>query len=84
MDTMGINKEYPADLGGQLAKIRLAAELNQSDVASNVGVDQSRISRIEKGDVTPTASEIRRFLKGVGSDDSVKFLKYLGAIMALY
>ena len=77
MDTTGTDEGYPPDLGAQLSKIRLAARLNQSDVAQQVGVDQSRISRIEKGDVTPTASEITRILSGVKSADSLNYLKYL-------
>ena len=77
MSMISTNEGYPPDMGAQLAKIRLAARLNQSDVAQQVGVDQSRISRIEKGDVTPTETEIRHILKGVKSADSLKYLKYL-------
>ena len=77
MDTTKTDGGYPADLGTHLAKIRLAARLNQADVARQLGVDQSRISRIEKGDITPAIAEIRRILKGVKSNDSLEYLKYL-------
>ena len=77
MDTTKTDGGYPADLGANLAKIRLAARLNQADVARQMGVDQSRISRIEKGDITPAMAEIRGILKGVKSNDSLEYLRYL-------
>ena len=77
MDQIHTSVRYPADLGAQLARFRLDEKLSQSDMAKRLKVDQSRISRIEKGDVTPSESEIKRFLKGVKSADSLAYLKYL-------
>ena len=77
MDRTGNDTGYPPDLGPQLAKMRLAEKLNQSDVAQRMSLDQSRISRIEKGDIIPTSSEIKRFLKAVTSKESLQYLQYL-------
>ena len=77
MDQIGDSGRYPKDLGAQLARFRLGAKLSQGDVAQRLKVDQSRISRIEKGDVTPSESEIKRFLRSVESEDSLAYLNYL-------
>ena len=77
MDRIGTAGGYPTDLGAQLARFRLGKKLSQSDMAKRLKVDQSRISRIEKGDVTPSESEIKRFLRGAKSEDSLAYLKYL-------
>ena len=68
---------YPADLGVQLAKFRLGEKLSQSDIAKRLNVDQSRISRIEKGEISPSDAEIKRFLRSLKSGDSLAYLKYL-------
>ena len=77
MERIGTNEGYPADLGVQLAKFRLEEKLSQTDMAKRLKVDQSRISRIEKGDVTPSAAEIKRFLREVKSVNSFAYLKFL-------
>ena len=77
MDQVGTTGGHPADMGAQLAKFRLREKLSQSDMAKRLNVDQSRISRIEKGEVSPSDSEIKRFLRGVKSGDSLAYLKYL-------
>ena len=65
MDRIGTAGGYPPDLGAQLARFRVGEKLSQSDMAKRLKVDQSRISSIGKGDVTPSESEIKRFLMGV-------------------
>lgn len=77
MDQVSTAGAYPADLGAQLARFRLEEKLSQSDIAKRLKVDQSRISRIEKGDVPPSAAEIKQFLMGVKSGNSLAYLKYL-------
>ena len=77
MDRIGTGEGYPADLGVQLARFRLEEKLSQNDLAKRLKVDQSRISRIEKGDVAASASEIKRFLRGVKSRNSLAYLKYI-------
>ncbi len=77
MNSIDTGAGSPADLGTQLAKFRLEEKLSQSDMAKRLKVDQSRISRIENGDVTPNASEIKRFLEGVKSANSLAYLKFL-------
>ena len=77
MDRTSTGGRYPADLGPQLAKFRLEKKLSQSDLAKRLKVDQSRISRIEKGDVTPGASETKRILRIVKSGQSLAYLNFL-------
>ena len=77
MDQVGTAGGYPPDLGTQMARFRLGEKLSQNDMAKRLKVDQSRISRIEKGEVTPSESEVKRFLMGVKSGDSLAYLKFL-------
>ena len=77
MDRIGTSEGYPADLGVRLAKFRLEEKLSQTNMAKRLKVDQSRISRIEQGDVTPSAAEIERFLREVKSANSLAYLKFL-------
>ena len=78
MDQIGNGGRFPTDLGVQLARFRLEEKLSQAAIAERLKVDQSRVSRIENGDITPSESEIERFLKGVNSENSLAYLKYLG------
>jgi transcriptional regulator with XRE-family HTH domain len=71
------SKDIPTDLGQNLAELRNAAGLKQADIARSIEVDQSRISRIEKGDVTPTMSEIERYLSAIETDDAKAYHEFL-------
>jgi transcriptional regulator with XRE-family HTH domain len=67
----------PTDIGATLTKLRQEARQTQSDLASKLRVDQSRISRIEKGEVIPGASEVRAYLKGLKTKDAQSYLDFL-------
>src|SRR2546426_5125031 len=67
----------PANIGVALAKLRVKASLSQAAVAPKVRVDQSRISRIESGDVTPSSTEVRSYLEAVGTDEAQRYLHYV-------
>src|SRR2546425_7431707 len=54
-----------------------SARVTQSDVAPKVRVDQSRISRIESGDVVPSGTEVRSFLKALDTEEARAYLRYL-------
>lgn len=77
MDTTGI-AHLPPDLGAQLLKLRKQAGKTQSDVAAGLGVDSSKISRIEDGKVTPTEVEIAAILKTMGTEEAGRYQRYLG------
>ena len=71
------SKDIPTDLGQNLAELRNAVGLKQADIARSIKVDQSRISRIEKGDVTPTMSEIEKYLSAIETDDAKAYHEFL-------
>lgn len=67
----------PADIGHRLATLRGEAGLTQSSVAPKVRIDQSRISRIEKGEVFPSFTEVQTYLEAIGTDTAREYLIYL-------
>ncbi len=75
-------KKIPTDLGKTLAELRNTAGLNQEDIAKKIkmkgfSTDQSRVSRIEKGVVTPTEREIAEYLKALGTENAEAYLEFL-------
>ena len=53
----------------RLAEIRKAHGLSQQDVARAMGVTQSRVSRIESGDLTKSElSTIASYVRAIGGD----------------
>src|SRR5688572_15802682 len=67
----------PNDIGRRLADLRTAARMTQAAVAAQVGVDQSRISRMENADLTPSNPEVIAYLEAVNTDDARSYLRYL-------
>jgi len=73
-----LNEERMAELGRQLraeiraqrlAEIRETLGLNQSDVAERLGVSQSRVSRLERGDMDHTeVATIRAYVGALGGE----------------
>lgn len=52
-------------LGWQLAKIRKAEGVSQVNLAEVLGLEQSRISKIEHG-TAPTLQTVQAFIEGLG------------------
>lgn len=48
-----------------IKKLRIKAKLTQKDLAKRAGVSQSLIARIERGDVNPRLSTIRRIFEAL-------------------
>lgn len=65
----------PHSIGHDIAFFRAEAGLTQAQVAAKAGVDQSRISRIEKGE-TGSASELRRIIDALGTLGSASAKDY--------
>jgi len=73
-----LNEERMAELGRQLraevrahrlAEIRETSGLNQSDVAGRLGVSQSRVSRLERGDIDHTeVATVRAYVAALGGE----------------
>ncbi len=71
------NPEELNSVGADLARLRLNAGLKQSKVADLVGVDTSRISRIETGEATPELGEVLKIAQAIGTPESLAYARYL-------
>jgi transcriptional regulator with XRE-family HTH domain len=72
----------PSSIGADLAALRTQAEITQSQLAKEAAFDQSRISRIEKGEVTPSTTDAERLLSALtrlGSKSAAGYTAYLAA-----
>src|SRR4051794_827635 len=66
-------------LSAVIGRLRAAVSVTQADVAKAAGLDQSRVSRIEKGDVSNTA-DIDRVLDALahlGSEEARAFRNFV-------
>lgn len=53
----------------RLAEVRGAAGLNQTEMSQRLGISQSRVSRIERGDLERTElATLRSFVRALGGD----------------
>ncbi|MFN6383231.1 MAG: helix-turn-helix domain-containing protein [Pseudanabaena sp.] len=69
--------DLPANLSESLSDLRKLAGLKQSEVAKTMGVDTSRVSRIETGEITPTDNEVISYCNAVGTSDANNYLGFL-------
>lgn len=72
----------PPDIGQTLSELRKAAGRTQTYIEERLkeqglNVDQTRVSRIEKGLVTPTEGEIEGYLSTIGTDDAKAYREFL-------
>lgn len=76
-----VNEERVAELKGRalaqvcahrLAEVRSATGLNQEELSRRLGISQSRVSRIERGDLEKTElATLRAFMQALGGDSEV-------------
>lgn len=70
-DGIDVSKEYSdiehVVLGYKIKLKRLEQELSQEELAEKVGIDQSDLSKIEKGNANPSLKMISRIAKGLNS-----------------
>ena len=69
-------------VGSDLQELRVQVGITQSQLAQGAGLEQSRISRIEKGDITPSASDIQAILDHLvakGHTVAAQYNDYLNA-----
>ena len=59
-------------LAAELRRTRLAAHLSRSELAQDVGLPESDLSRFETGQVIPSVGEVARWGHAVGAPDNVK------------
>ncbi len=67
----------PANLSESLANFRKNIGLKQADVAKKMGVDTSRVSRIETGEIVPNESELSSYCDALGSYEANDYLNFL-------
>lgn len=67
---------YPAILGRVVAELRKRKGLGQAELADGVGLTQSGLSRIERGDTAPTVEQVADIARLLG-------LKSPGQLLAL-
>ncbi|WP_437620315.1 helix-turn-helix domain-containing protein [Sorangium sp. So ce1151] len=67
----------PPGVGSDLKMLREQSQLSQKDVQRTSGLDQSRISRIEKGEIAPTNADVNAFLSAVRAPLAKKYKDYL-------
>ncbi len=66
-------------LGAALARLRVDVNATQSKIAEMASIDQSRISRLEKGEIEAREEifPILKALEQLGSNDATPFQEYL-------
>src|SRR5436190_336314 len=57
--------------------LRSHAKLSQAVIAEKIASDQSRVSRIESGELVPNATEVKEILESVGTTEALRYLSYL-------
>ena len=66
--------EMEHQLTMMLMKEREAQHMTQTELAERTGLRQSNISRIEKGQASPTLATLRRIAHGLGKELQVRFV----------
>ena len=68
-DGMDVTNEYDdvecVTIGYKIKEARLEQELTQEELAKKVGIDQSDLSKIEKGNANPSIKMISRIMQGL-------------------
>ncbi len=68
-------------IGAIILGLRTEAKVTQTQLAQTAQMDQSRVSRIEKGEITPAKEDLVRLLEALGelgSSRAKPFSEYLG------
>ena len=63
-----------ADIADALLAARAIAGISQSELAARTGINQSDISKIERGVSNPSVSTLKRLASGLGLDLQISFL----------
>ena len=63
------------DIADALLAARAAAGISQSELASKTGINQSDISKIERGIANPSISTLKRLAAGLGANLQICFLQ---------
>lgn len=63
-------------IGADLARLREAAQLKQSQVAESLGVDTSRVSRNETGQLEPDEVEVAKTAEAIGTPEALEYAAF--------
>ncbi len=63
-------------IGATLSKLRKNTALTQYAIATKMGADQSRVSRLETGGVSPSETEVRAYLEALGTQEALSYLSH--------
>jgi transcriptional regulator with XRE-family HTH domain len=64
--------------GADLARLRLTIGLKQARVAEILGVDTSRISRLETGELVADLQEVVRIAEAIGTSEAKDYASFVG------
>lgn len=67
----------PGDIGARLSALQENAGLTQAGIAPKIQVDQSKISRLEKGEFAPSFTEVQTYLEVVDTEAAHRLLQFL-------
>lgn len=67
------NEIFVAILGYKIKDARLRQFMSQEELANKVGIDQSDLSKIERGLANPSVKTINRIAKGLGIKTEISF-----------
>ena len=77
MITSITNQSHNGTLGADLARLRLNAGLKQARVGEILGVDTSRISRVETGELPAEPEEVVRLAEAIGTAEAKNYAAFI-------
>lgn len=57
-----------------LIRARVAAKMTQKELSERSGINQSNISRIENGDISPNVSTLKKLAEALGTTLKIEFI----------
>jgi transcriptional regulator with XRE-family HTH domain len=68
------SRTHRARLGQELQRVRVLAGLSGRQIADTIGVSQSTVSRIERGDSVPSIRQVNTWTEAAGASDDKRAL----------
>lgn len=70
-------KHLPPDIGTALAELRGDVSISQGEIAAKLGVNSSKISRVESGRFAPSNNILKAYIEAIGTRAARDYLRYL-------
>ncbi len=71
------NIDLPADFNQIVGDLRTKAKLKQAQLAKKLGIDASKVSRLETGDFSLARYEVSDYLNAIGTTEAIEYDEYL-------